>query len=271
MRPPIRLALLTLTLVVVFALGFGTSVFASLSSQITRLQPFVLDIQQTVPVTLTLSLPSDNGSQTVTVPSMVSAHLTVQIEPSGAFTPVLEIAPAPSPTVLVSAPEPEAASAENLTYLEGGMAAPMDIAGLQMHVTKVRLYDFDEVTTPDAEFADLSTEDVFDGATVLGVISVAITNTADIDLEFRFSHGFVAIGGEQVDLYDYTHLNEDIDGLLMSNITRSTEYHFALKTTTLSELDEQTEFRFRMSRPTNARGNWVDSDVDYEVTIPLTR
>lgn len=68
---------LTATVLVALAVGLTSVVLAQHTQRLAALEPFLIDIQQTVPFSLTFTLP--NTGEAVTVPSEVDIALSIQI------------------------------------------------------------------------------------------------------------------------------------------------------------------------------------------------
>lgn len=92
---------LSITIAVLFVLLLFVAVAVGQSSApLSRIQPLLLNISQSVPLTLTLSVPTGpTNTLTVTVPAVVDVNIDVRL--TSELTPVVEVAPVGSPLVTV--------------------------------------------------------------------------------------------------------------------------------------------------------------------------
>lgn len=93
---------LSLGLLIAIALmaGFVSATVAQRSSTLAPLQPFLVDIQQTVPFSLTFTLP-DTG-ESVTLPSELDVALSIQIRADGSISPTVNVAEVATAAITVS-------------------------------------------------------------------------------------------------------------------------------------------------------------------------
>lgn len=99
----VRKWLLGSLLALVLVSGLVTVLFAQGVPTRSRLRPFVVDIQQTIPVDLILSSPDlQRGDLKLTVPSEVDIHLTVEVRPDGSVSPTVQVGRVSPPLITVS-------------------------------------------------------------------------------------------------------------------------------------------------------------------------
>ena len=94
----LRKGILIPLIAIALAAGFITATFAQQTPRLALLKPLLLDIQQTVPFSLTLTLPY--SGETITVPSELDVAMSIQIRTDGSVSPTINIVKT-EPTVAV--------------------------------------------------------------------------------------------------------------------------------------------------------------------------
>lgn len=268
MRKRLAPAVVVVVVLTVFLAGIAVAqsgVLAGLA------QPVVVSIEQLVPVDVTLALPQQDGSViTTTAPLTVGVSLQIKIDGNHvvAVAPAAEAEPA---EVAVATPTPEVEDAEtiwDLPHVRGSLSEPLDVGGFLV-APDLALFDFDQVKAISIENARFYENDAFQGATMLGVLYLTLTNTTDVDLALTANDGVVVVGTEQADLSDFQYLGDDIFGdALLPGVTRDGPFVFALVDTNLADIAEGTEARLQMKGPIKDSYIWID-DSKYQATITL--
>jgi hypothetical protein len=91
---------LGLLIAITLMIGFISATFAQRNATLAILQPFIVDIQQTIPFSLTFTLP-DTG-EVVTVPSELDVALSIQVKADGSVSPTVQVTESLTPSVTVS-------------------------------------------------------------------------------------------------------------------------------------------------------------------------
>ena len=234
-------------------------------------QPVIVTVDQLVPVDVTLAIPQDDGSViTTTAPLTVGVSLQIKIDGNHviAVEPTAEAEPA---EVGVATEEPVVEDVEtiwDLPHVRGSLAEPLDVGGFLV-APDLTLFDFDQVKAISIENARFYENDVFQGATMLGVLYLTLTNTTDVDLALTANDGVVVVGTEQADLSDFQYLGDDIFGdALLPGVTRDGPFVFALVDTNLTDIAEGTQARLQLKGPIKDSYIWID-DSKYQATIEL--
>lgn len=82
---------------------FSAVAIGQATTPLARLQPLLLEVAQSVPLTLTIAVPSSpTETITVTVPAVVDLNIAIRL--TSGLTPVVEVAPAVPAKVTVSVP-----------------------------------------------------------------------------------------------------------------------------------------------------------------------
>ncbi len=124
--------------------------------------PLLVDIQQTIPFTLTLTL----DGQVVEVPAAADIDLVVQIRPAGHLSPTVVIGESAPPVVTVSTPVAPGAAPSSTSSQAAGIGIRQESGGIAITVVGLR--------------TERSIENFFtaDPGKVYVVVDVVIENTA---------------------------------------------------------------------------------------------
>lgn len=261
-------------------LGFIAATFAQQGTTFAPLSPFLVDIQQTIPVSFTFAMPAANGNvQTVTVPAQVDVYLMVQVSADGSVSPTMQIGRGSTPTVAVeqqvvaspATPTPTSGSrGDGLAAFYGSLPVPMIIDNFSVHLTDVYLWDYQELYERDIAHRRFYEVSAFTDAKVFGAMNMVITNNSDQNLFLSASDAVLLIGSEQVDLVDYMWLSDDLFGdALRPGVVRKGVFVFALKDTAFEDIANNPGIRFEASAPINNDTYAFNRDMKFDIWVPL--
>ncbi|MGE0278159.1 MAG: hypothetical protein AB7R40_22415 [Nitrospiraceae bacterium] len=245
------------------------------------LTPFVVDIHQQIPTTVTLTL--DDGL-TTTVPLTLTVNL--QIAVSGPHSATVTTLANPTPVVAVAtvpaatSGKPSTIDPDNplsaFTVAMWQDEATVDLEGIVVTLHNVQILDWAAMQKSDTAAVQDYIEEltafnkVYDDANLIGTLDLRIENTTDKTYGLNpFFNGIVKVGDEQVDLSSYllgsgrTLLGDTLPGVIKDDTIT-----FTLKRTTIADLQTPTPVMLRLMRPT--LDNFLQGDEDYLFTIELT-
>ncbi len=234
--------------------------------------PVIINLQQSVPITVDLALPQADGSViTATAPLTVGIGLQITID--GQHIASVAIAEPAAPVVAVAAPTPTPAAATSfaeLAIVSGGMTEPIEIGGFQLQVSEVAVYDFAQLAAFDTEHNYYYADDAFTDASLLITMRTTVTNTSEQDLEATTHRAIAVIGQEQVYLGDFSRVSDDVlTTVILPEVVRDGTVAFSVISTTAADIANGTELRLKFPGPYARDGFPLNSDAAFEVTIPL--
>lgn len=187
-------------------------------------QPFVVNIEQQVPVEVTLALPMDDGTViTATAPITVGVSLQVKID--GAQVVAVTSGEAePAAATVEAAPAVVAASPESQAVLS------QTVAGVTIEVLGLEFVPIGKYEERDPKTASSLTLYSDSPPAAAGILTLRITNHTDESARvIPVQSAVVVIAGEQIDLSGYYQLiTNDIDTTYFPNASKQGGVTFSI-------------------------------------------
>jgi hypothetical protein len=254
---------------VVLALVFGAAALGQDGLLAGLVQPLVVNIEQQVPVDVTLAVPLDDGSVvTATTPITVGIALQVKIDGAGVVSVEAEEAE-PKVEVVEAAPATEGPSsaAEGTALLSSNTPISMSVAGVDIEVLSLSLIPFDAL--PEERAEELMIYESFQDAAIVGALAVRVANNSAQPAYVRPIGSSLVVGGEQVNLMDFSfHTDGQLNQLYFAEAGAKGEILFALYDTQWEDVAGGTTVRYFVEPPTD-EGYSKLSDEGYEFEVEL--
>lgn len=233
------------------------------------MQPTVVTIEQAVPVNITLALPQEDGSViTTTAPLTVGISLQVKIDGQNVVA-VTTTGEASDASAAVATEAPKAKKIWDIPHMAGVAPEPIDIGGFKMQPV-ISLFDFDQVKNWDVGNAAFYDRSEFQGASILGVLQVTMTNTTEEDLHLSTLDGAIVVGSEQADLSDFQfYENNSINEKILPGVVRHAVMIFGFTNTKLADIADGEDVRVQLSGPIKEDGFRLVKDSKYKATVTL--
>jgi len=233
------------------------------------IRPLLVNIRQRVPLSVTLSVPiGPTSTQTVTLP--LDIEINLQIGLAERVTATLETITPTVPAVvevLEPTPTPTTPAAAGIPRVVDDEDQIQDRGGVMLHIRSVGLVDWEAAKT-DKEIAKLENFSAFKEATVLGAISVIVTNTTDSKINIYPDQGTVVIGSEQVDLSSFLFFSDDVGGEIYPGVAKDGVIMFALKRTPWKDIKDGVDILYEVDPPHDERFHDL-ADEPYSFTLHL--
>lgn len=263
------------------------TIFASALAQsdiVAHFTPFLIDVTQSVPVDVTVTIPNTDGEPiTTTVPLTISVNLRVHVE--GPHLATVELLATPEPTVAVATatPVPNIDSdnpIDAFTLVDWQGEQIIELEGIQITLSRIRLADWQAIRTSDnpvvQQIVEETTNDLahygrnVDDKTLVGVVFLTITNNNDSTYRVSPGEGISVLGAEQSELSDYSVLNlaNTLDGEILPGVTKEGSLVFFLTRTAPQDMEDDMKFILQVKRPT--KDNFYQGETDFIFKETLT-
>lgn len=156
------------------------------------------------------------------------------------------------PVVVTATPEPEptAAPAVEAPRVIDDVDQTQDRGGVTITVKGAGLTDWAAVKdTPD--LAIMSNTDGMKDATVLGAITVVVTNTTPSKINVHPGQGTVVIGSEQIELTGFMFFGDNVGGTLLPGVTKDGTLLFALSRTPWADIANGAKIIYEIGAPSD--------------------
>ncbi len=232
------------------------------------LQPFVVDIEQSIPVDLTLAADLGDGELvTFTAPITVGVSLQVHVDGPQLITVQAQAEPEQAQISVATATPAPIEGTGRLGIVEP--VEPIDLAGVVIEVKEFQLGSTAALEKTSPEFvAEVQRYEAFQGADVLGWMNISIANSTADAVRVRPLGGSLVIGSEQVDLSRFSFYGDRFADDLFPDASQAGDIFFALKSTEWADISEGVTVRYYIDAPTD--GSYDSLSVeDYQFVMEL--